>query len=201
MINTNGNIKEKCLIMFRIGDKEMTEWFHVTNTGDQNLILGLPWLTKRNPIIDWRRKSLEIHTSTGDSNWRKSEVTAKIRGPQGKPEVNNSWPAMNEDLVVRYLSRNGSPSPWITEMVWDGDDLDCMQWKEETFNDTVEIGKFTMAQKIDQKYRKPEEEVRLPPEYVEYSSVFEKEASERFPERRHWDHAIELRDDFVPKKG
>ena len=108
---------------------------------------------------------------------------------------------MNEDLVVRYLSRNGSPSPRITEMVWDGDNLDCMQWKEETFNDTVEIGKFTMAQKIDQKYRKPEEEVRLPPEYMEYASVFEKEASKRFPERRHWDHAIELHDDFVPKKG
>ena len=67
-INANGNIKEKCLITFRIGDEEMTEWFHVTNTGDQNLILGLPWLTKRNPIIDWRGKSLEIHTSTGDSN-------------------------------------------------------------------------------------------------------------------------------------
>ena len=58
------------------------------------------WLTKRNPIIDWRGKSLEIRTSTGESNWRESEVTAKIRGPQGKPEVNNSWPAMNKDLVV-----------------------------------------------------------------------------------------------------
>ena len=114
--NANGNIKEKCLITFRIGDEEMTEWFHVTNTGDQNLILGLPW-------------------------------------------------------------------------------------QEETFNDTVEIGKFTMAQKIDQKYCKPEEEVRLPPEYVEYSSVFEKEASKCFPERRHWDHVIKLHDDFVPKKG
>ena len=105
-INANGNIKEKCLITFRIGDEEMTEWFHITNTGDQNLILGLPWLSKRNPIIDWRGKSLEIRTSTGNSNWHKSEVTAKIRGPQGKPEVNNSWPAMNEDLVVRYLSRD-----------------------------------------------------------------------------------------------
>ena len=108
---------------------------------------------------------------------------------------------MNEDLVVRYLSCNGSPSPRITEMVWDGDDLDCMQWKEETFNDMVEIGKFTMAQKINQKYCKPEEEAKLPPEYVEYSSIFEKEASECFPERRHWDHTIELHDDFVPKKG
>ena len=105
-INANGNIKEKCLITFRIGDEEMTEWFHVTNTGDQNLILGLPWLTKRNPIIDWRGKSLEIRTSTGDSNWRESEVTAKIRGPQGKPEVNNSWPAMDEDLYYDPLLTN-----------------------------------------------------------------------------------------------
>ena len=78
MINTNGNIKEKCLIMFRIGDEEMTEWFHITNTGDQNLILGLPWLTKRNPVIDWRRKSLEICTSTGNSNLHESGVMAKI---------------------------------------------------------------------------------------------------------------------------
>ena len=78
MINANGNIKEKCLITFRIGDKEMTEWFHVTNTGDQNLILGLPWLTKRNPIIDWRGKSLEIRTSTGNSNLCESGVMAKI---------------------------------------------------------------------------------------------------------------------------
>ena len=65
----------------------MTKWFHITNTGDQNLILGLPWLTKRNPIINWRGKSLEIHTSTSDSNQRESEVTAKIQRPQGKPEV------------------------------------------------------------------------------------------------------------------
>ena len=86
-------------------------------------------------------------------------------------------------------------------MVWDGDDLDRMQWKEETFNNKVEIGKFTMVQKINQKYHKPEEEVKLPPEYMEYSSVFKKEASEHFPERRHWDHVIELHDNFVPKKG
>ena len=86
-------------------------------------------------------------------------------------------------------------------MVWDGDNLDCMQWKEETFNDMIEIRKFTVAQKIDQKYCKPEEEVKLPPEYMENSSVFKKEASECFPERRHWDHVIKLHDNFIPKKG
>jgi hypothetical protein len=39
----------------------------------------------------------------------------------------------------------------------------------------------------------------LPKAYHEYKSVFEKEASERFPESRPWDHAIDLKPDFIPK--
>ena len=41
----------------------------------------------------------------------------------------------------------------------------------------------------------------LPPEYTKWKKVFEKKASERFPERRPWDHAIELKEDFKPKRG
>jgi hypothetical protein len=83
-------------------------------------------------------------------------------------------------------------------MVWDGDDLDCLQWKEETFDTTIR--KFTMAQKIDQKYHKPEQEILLPPEYKDYASVFEKKASEHFPDRRPWDHAIELCDNLMDQR-
>jgi hypothetical protein len=35
--------------------------------------------------------------------------------------------------------------------------------------------------------------------YHEYKSVFEKEVSECFPESRPWDHAIDLKPDFIPK--
>ena len=148
-ININGEIKEKCLIMFRCGDEEMTEWFLVTATGDQDLILGLPWLTKWNPIIDWREKTLEFCTSNGTSKSCKSRLTAKLQTLSRKWEVED-LPATDEDLVVWYLSCNESLSPQVTQRVWDGDDLDCLQWKEQTF-DAV-IRKFTMAQKIDQKY-------------------------------------------------
>jgi len=41
----------------------------------------------------------------------------------------------------------------------------------------------------------------VPEEYREYRSVFEKTASERFPESRPWDHRIDLKPDFVPKKA
>ncbi|GLB45344.1 putative retrotransposable element tf2 155 kda protein type 1-like [Lyophyllum shimeji] len=39
----------------------------------------------------------------------------------------------------------------------------------------------------------------LPEHYKEYKSVFEKKASERMPERSVYDHAIDLKPDFVPR--
>jgi len=41
----------------------------------------------------------------------------------------------------------------------------------------------------------------VPEEYRKYQSVFQKTASERFPESRPWDHRIDLKPDFVPKKA
>ena len=62
--NENGAITERCLIPFRIKDKTMTEWFYITTIGDQDLILGLPWLEKHNPIINWKEKTLEFRSSS-----------------------------------------------------------------------------------------------------------------------------------------
>ena len=47
--------------------------------------------------------------------------------------------------------------------------------------------------------RKMEEMV--PRQFHKYLKVFEKEESERMPTRKAWDHAIDLREGFVPKKG
>ena len=60
IFNESGAIRERCLITFTINDRIMTKWFYVTMLGDQDLILGLPWLEKQNPIIDWAKKTLEF---------------------------------------------------------------------------------------------------------------------------------------------
>ncbi|KAF8224922.1 hypothetical protein L208DRAFT_1064880, partial [Tricholoma matsutake] len=39
----------------------------------------------------------------------------------------------------------------------------------------------------------------LPEQYREYRRIFKKEALERFPESRPWDHVIELKMDFMAK--
>ena len=37
--------------------------------------------------------------------------------------------------------------------------------------------------------------------FYKYLKMFEKKESERIPMRKIWDHAIDLREGFVPKKG
>jgi len=39
----------------------------------------------------------------------------------------------------------------------------------------------------------------LPPELMDYRHVFDKTTVEHFPESRSWDHAIDLKDNFIPK--
>jgi hypothetical protein len=97
--NENGAIMERCLIPFRI----MTEWFYVTALGDQNLILGLPWLEKHNPIIDWTEKTLEFRNSQEDK--------AKVFIRSLAQEQEETMLIEDKDLVVQYLKSHRGPKP------------------------------------------------------------------------------------------
>jgi len=44
-------------------------------------------------------------------------------------------------------------------------------------------------------------EEMVPKRFHKYLKVFEKKDSERMPTRKTWDHAIDLKEGFVPKKG
>jgi hypothetical protein len=81
----------------------MTEWFYVMALGDQNLILGLPWLEKHNPIIDWTEKTLEFRNSQED------KAKAFIRSLAQEQE--ETMLIEDKDLVVQYLKSHRGPEP------------------------------------------------------------------------------------------
>lgn len=41
----------------------------------------------------------------------------------------------------------------------------------------------------------------IPPQFHKYLKVFSEKEAERFPVKKPWDHAIDLKESFVPKKG
>ena len=91
------------MITFTINDRIMTKWFYVTMLGDQDLILGLPWLEKQNPIIDWAKKTLEFRSSKKDK--LKAFIRSLIQEQEETTLIGDT------DLVVQYLTSHRGPEP------------------------------------------------------------------------------------------
>ena len=58
---------------------------------------------------------------------------------------------------------------------------------EEKFNNEVKLDREKMEKMVPQRFYK-------------WLKVFEKAKSERMPVRKPWDHIINLKEDFVPRK-
>ena len=84
--------------------------------------------------------------------------------------------------------------------------------KEEPLNQPIQVdntkfsiqAKKSISQSLAHKAEMNEKESfgdLVPKEYHKYQSVFEKTASEQFPEKQPWDHRIDLKSEFIPKKS
>ena len=60
--NKRGTIKYYVDLKFNIGTRIFNEQLLVTGLGKQKIILGFPWLTEHNPIIDWKTGTIEWKT-------------------------------------------------------------------------------------------------------------------------------------------
>ena len=87
--------------------------------------------------------------------------------------------------------------------------LEIREFRLKNYQETPVMAirtKTTMSQtlshqnlEVDKKTQERTIEDMVPGQYLEYRRVFEKEASQRLPERRPWDHAIELKEGFQPR--
>ena len=71
------------------------------------------------------------------------------------------------------------------------DQVDRDEWKQtikEKFNNEIQLDKEKVRNIVPQKFHK-------------WLKVFEKAESERIPVKKPWNHTINLREDFVPRKG
>jgi len=79
--------------------------------------------------------------------------------------------------------------------------------KKEIRKPTIKKEK-TIARIMEEKEKEEKDLIELratdkmvPRQFYKYLKVFEKKNSERMPTRKAWDHTINLREEFVPKKG
>ena len=150
--------------------------FLATALGRQRVILGYPWLRKANPDVNWRKGTLRWRTENTDhirSTILNSLLTMDLTDIHEDPT--------EDELVISYLQGG------LTKKAQD-------VWSKTTMNHST-----AFAQKAEaQKEQKTPEEI-VPSYFHEYlDNVFSEEKATRFPERRPWDHKINLKDSFTP---
>ncbi|KAJ2926197.1 hypothetical protein H1R20_g10898, partial [Candolleomyces eurysporus] len=62
--------------MITINGRTKRTKFLITGLGEEQIILGLPWLRKENPIIDWEKKTL---------TWKKTPITFPLKHSNSIP--------------------------------------------------------------------------------------------------------------------
>ena len=135
--------------------------------GPDDFIFSYPFLEANAPEVDWSNARIE-HTTTA-STLDANRCHIKSKGSKKKKEV---------PLWVRSLPK------WSL-----GDEV----WQRIT------ICKTTVAQQLAEeaarnKVEKTWQEL-VPERYHHHVRVFNEKDSEKFPNRRPWDHAIDLKED------
>ena len=146
---------------------KVTHVFFVVDIGPDDFILGYPFLEASVPVVNWADATLEDTTtlSTCDTDMWQPPTKG---APRQKKKV----------------------SLWVCALPgwFPGDEV----WEQFICKGTV--AQQLMIEVNEQKEEKPWQEL-VPPQYHRHTKVFHKKDSEKFPDRRPWDHAIDLKPD------
>ena len=189
--NKQGRITHCAWLKLKIGERYIDTRFLISGLGKQDVILGLPWLKQYNPRIDWQKGTLDI-----DDIWL-PRFPGSVFQKTSEQARQYTWRKEYHTTMEGELEE----TPVLIEKEDNGMDL-CALWNYHGKGEELEINAKTsisqrLQQEADQKQEKPKKE--LPQEYSDFAKIFDQQTSERLPEHKIWDHAIDLKPDFVPQ--
>ena len=170
-LNKSGSMTHFVRLQLTAGDyKEMAE-FLITDIGPEEVILGLPWLRRVNPDIDWASGKMVI----GEAE-KEFGIGMEEDGDEMEPDVYQ----INASRTVRKR--------WVKEGITDiiSDEVWC-------------AAGYTHSQRIAEEAAKAKNatpktfEEQVPESYHMFKHVFSEQDSQRLPEHQPWDHKIDLK--------
>src|SRR5215471_343236 len=201
--NEAGPIKEVLDIVLQYNGHSERTTFAVTEIGDQDLILGLPWLREHNPEVDWETGEVKMSRCPSKCQTCRDEVREERR--------------IRRTVDQKFQRCREGPTPEVDIEMEDlpelGPDSDDGEDETEEDEEEVEVGDRIFAiglegdseeiratsnisQRLAEAYHRNEapKDFRddIPNYLSEFEGVFAKESFDALPERKPWDHAIEL---------
>ena len=172
-LNQNGSISEEYEAILEIGSHSERVSLAVTNLGQLPMLIGHTWLHKHNPEVNW--KTGQVVLSRCPPSCQESPSLVTPRAPLTKTTVSKE----EEECVLEP-----------------GDGIFAVYLPDE--EEAVHLrATFTHSQRLAQEAvclasTGQSLEDLVPRAYWEYKDVFSKDAFDKLPARKPWDHGIEL---------
>jgi len=164
--NKSGEILEAVDLIVNNNGQRASHAFFVANIGQDDFILGYPFFEASNPNINWNSGHIKGFTTVSSIN------------------ADTWWPPL------KGTKQQNSTPAWVWCIPgWEKGNKIWLQTRVAKTTVTQQLAKAA----TDKKKHTWQEIV--PKWYHCHGKVFSEEASECFPDRRPWDHAIELKDD------
>ena len=166
-----GKVTDEVQVTLRIDRHEERIRLDVIDLASYDIILGIPWLRKWNPHIDWRKGVLTLkdHTTI--------KTLASLSWDEDETEHTRVW-EINRRKMKR-IARSNSDS---LRTVW-------VKPAEQRIMGTTS----TDEQKTDK--------VEFPERYKQFKDIFEEHVETTLSQHKSWDHEIKLQEGKEPTYG
>ena len=175
--NKGGRIRYQVNLNLRIEDRNSLQHFFVMDLGNKNtVILGHPWLTKTNPLINW---------------------TARTVSMRGTPVPRHDDPRILEQrYLLWYLHATEKDNSELADRIYT-QQRNTATLLQVLGKDHPHIRKLSLSTALAQAAKRVEQ--KLPPQYAKYAKVFDEPKGGELPPRRPFDYGIDLKETFIPK--
>ena len=201
MANKTGNICFSCSLYVQIEGITHLETFHIMHCGNDNIILGMPWLQTVNPTIDWNSRTVSIPETADQSKTLLQQdaltyTNWKDHLPRPAPFTVN---VTSTDQLFEYLDYE-TPEDF-TVRAHDVFIINRIVKCRSCFIQASVIRKLSTALDLTAAAAKDKPEVTLPSEYSAFSKVFDEPTAGTLPPSQPYNHKINMKETFVSKIG
>ena len=143
------------------------------------VILGMPWLEHHNPEIDWKTEEVKITRCPEECGKQWRPVQGKLGWEKQKEEEAREE---KEERRKKKEKKKNQKKGKMVEVRKVAEEWEIWDEEEETAKSEAEVKNL------------------VPEKFHEWIKVFGKKQLERMPTRKLWDHVIDVKEGFVPRK-
>ena len=172
--------------------------FFLTNLGQYPIVLGLPWLQRHNPVVDWKSHEMTFSPSFCQACRVTRPVTVQLVRPSADLSPPHSPPKPVQSPPPVLDIRLIGAVPFARQARGRGAEVFTARYsdvcKALSRADSLSLcaSAADVAKALEDKPPPPDPKTLLPPEFHEFLDVFSRQAADTLPPHRPYDHRIDL---------